>query len=138
MGVCRSHDLMGFPSADDRSVVAPCRSSSIQNSKSKISHLRQRRYVPKPRVAVARRLPWDHGTNDIEPQRGSVPSVDLTSRPPRTPVRTEPRCGSIHVAGRSQGRLCEPTLGFGTQPPWDCMLRSASLKMHQEDDRIIF
>ena len=40
--------------------------------------LRQRRYILQPGVAVARRLPWGHGTNDIEPQRGSVPSVDLT------------------------------------------------------------
>jgi hypothetical protein len=36
------------------------------------SLLRQRRYVSQPRVAVARRPPWDHGTNDNEPQRGSV------------------------------------------------------------------
>ena len=59
--------------------------------------LRQRRYVPKPRVAVARRLPWDHCANDIEPQRGSVPSVDLTfmASPDGTTLWFNPRGRTI-------------------------------------------
>ena len=53
------------------------------HSKSKIQNPKSLFYANgvmsrSPRVAVARRLPWDYCANDIEPQRGSVPSVDLT------------------------------------------------------------
>ena len=81
--------------------------------------LRQRRYVPKPRVAVARRLPWDHGTNDIEPQRGSVPSVDLTftAIPDGTRLwfnprgRTIPRVGSARHLWQEGCHRLKATLG---------------------------
>ena len=61
-----------------------------------ITLLRQRRYVPQPRVAVARRLPWDRYANDIEPQRGSVPAVDLTfTATPDGTTLCFIRCGRI-------------------------------------------
>ena len=53
--------------------------------------LRQRRYVLQPKVAVARRLPWDHGVNASEPHRGSVP--DATG------------CGKVCVRRRSSKPL---------------------------------
>ena len=31
--------------------------------------------------------------------------------------------------GRSQGRLCEPTLGYGTQSRWDCMPSSTPMEL---------
>ena len=55
-----------------------------------------------PRVAVARRLPWDHDTYDIEPQRGSVPDLDLMKIPECLLFGTDPQMLDPSMVARSR------------------------------------
>ena len=81
--------------------------------------LRQRRYVPKPRVAVARRLPWDHCANDIEPQRGSVLSVDLTFTSTRT-TEAKRRWPTESAATTHPGCLATAMIALCMEPRHSC------------------
>ena len=69
------------------------------------SLLRQRRYVRQPRVAVARRLPWDDSTTGnrtatrFRPAEGEGVGENSEIHPTTVVGKTEPRCGSFDSAG---------------------------------------